>query len=334
MDLLERYLQAVGQYLPDATREDTLAELRANLLERMDERAEELGRTLEQRDVEAILREHGKPEVVALRYLPQRSLIGPTIFPFYTQTLTKVLPLVVFVSFIARGIVFASSRHESLARALVHFALGVCSSLLITGAMVTVIFAGIEWALARGMLGTKWNEWDPAKLPPVKTNAAQDSSLKSIAKRVFDLCVHCLWMAYVLWVPWHPFWIMGPGIFILNGLGVKLGPVWHTFYALLIVLLSVQLVMKLLALRSGVHGWMKTMKWATDLLGVVALGIVACSKELLVPASAAANLQKLAEVNHSMGLGLRVALVFAIAGLVKEAWQFAKRKGPVAQFAF
>jgi hypothetical protein len=32
MDLLERYLQAVGQHLAAGTREDVLAELRVNLL--------------------------------------------------------------------------------------------------------------------------------------------------------------------------------------------------------------------------------------------------------------------------------------------------------------
>ena len=41
MDLLERYLHAVGKYLPPATREDVLAELRVNLQAEMDERAEE-----------------------------------------------------------------------------------------------------------------------------------------------------------------------------------------------------------------------------------------------------------------------------------------------------
>ena len=155
----------------------------------------------------------------------------------------------------------------------------------------------------------------------------------SLAKRVVDLCVHCLWMAYVLWVPWHPFWLMGPGIFVFDGLGVKLAPVWHVFYVLLIVLLSVQLIMKLLALRTGAYGWMKAMKWATDLLGVVALGTVACAKELLVAATATANLQKLAEVNHAMSLGFRIALLFAVAGLVKEGWEFAKRKVPATRLA-
>src|SRR6202042_3621472 len=101
--LLERYLQAVGKYLPEETRGDTMAELRANLLEQMDDRAEALGRPLNDGDVAAILLEHGKPEKVALRYLPQRSLIGPTIFPFYLFTLRKLLPLVVLVYAVAQG---------------------------------------------------------------------------------------------------------------------------------------------------------------------------------------------------------------------------------------
>jgi hypothetical protein len=82
MDLLERYLQAVGQYLPAKTKDDTIAELRANLLEQMDAREEEFGRPLQQSDVAEILKAHGKPEAVALRYLPQRSLIGQRYFRF------------------------------------------------------------------------------------------------------------------------------------------------------------------------------------------------------------------------------------------------------------
>jgi len=334
MDLLERYLQAVGQYLPEATRDDTIAELRANLLEQMDDRSESLGRPLNDGDVAAILLEHGKPEKVALRYLPQRSLIGPTVFPFYTLTLVRVLPLVVFASAIAKGIEFAASQQESPAHALGSFALGVWPSLLISAAIITVIFAVIEWALERGKLGAKWNEWDPEKLPAVKPHVGSDPSPKSMVKRVIDLSAHCLWMAYVLWVPWHPFWIIGPGVFYLESLNVALAPVWHVFYALLIVLLSVQLVMKLLALSSGTHRWMKPLKLATELLGVVAVGMIACAKELLVAANGSANLQKLAEVNHAMSLAFRIALIIAIVGLVKEVWEYANRMRVVRQMAF
>ena len=334
MDLLERYLQAVGQYLPTETKDDTIAELRSNLMEQIDAREEDLGRPLDFAEVATILKEHGKPEAVALRYLPQRSLIGPTVFPFYTLTLGRVLPLVVFVSLLAKGIQFATSGDESLAHALGSFALGVWYSLLISAAIITAIFATIEWSLQRGKLGTQWNEWDPAKLPAVKTHAAPDNSPKSMVKRVIDLSVHCLWFAYVLWVPWHPFWIMGPGVFYMDSLGVTLAPVWHTFYALLIVLLTVQLVMKLLAFVVAAQPWMQLMELVTDLLGVFAIGLLAMASAYFVPANALADLHRIATVNHSVNLAFRIVLVIVVAGLVKDGWQYAKRSKPMRQLAF
>src|ERR1700746_2186024 len=97
MELIERYLQAIGQYLPADSRNDILAELRTELLEQMDARAEGGGRAPDEAGVAALLRVHGRPEAIALRYLPQRSLIGPSIFPFYLFTLRRALPFVVIV---------------------------------------------------------------------------------------------------------------------------------------------------------------------------------------------------------------------------------------------
>jgi hypothetical protein len=334
MDLLERYLQAVGRYLPEETRGDTMAELRANLLEQMDDRAEALGRPLNDGDVAAILLEHGKPEKVALRYLPQRSLIGPTIFPFYLFTLRKLLPLVVLAYAVAQGAaLLLAGTNDNLAGRIVVAVLKLAPVLLISAASVTLAFVLVEFAISRGGLKDTLNEWNPMELPAVKTQAP-DVKSKSMAKRVVELCAHCLWMAYVLIVATHPFWLIGPGVFFLVALGVQFAPVWHVFYMLLLVLLSLQLVMRLLGLLPRFDGWMKPMELATNGLSIVALGIVAWSKELLVPSNASANLQKLAEVNHAMSLGLRIALFFAVAGLVKEAWQFAKRKTPVARLAF
>ncbi len=89
MDLLERYLQAVGQHLTAGTREDVLAELRVNLQAEMDAHAEEMERPLTESEVAAILKAHGRPMLVAARYLPQHYLIGPAVFPFYLLTLRK-----------------------------------------------------------------------------------------------------------------------------------------------------------------------------------------------------------------------------------------------------
>jgi hypothetical protein len=336
MDLLERYLQAVGQYLPEETREDTIAELRANLLERMDARSEELGRPLEQGDVEAILREHGKPELVALRYLPQQSLIGPTIYPFYRMTMARVLPLVIFVSAIVGGIDFVTGLHGSPAHALVGFALGLIPSLFISAAVITIIFATIERTLDYGKLKWKWDAWDPAKLPAVRVQAGGESTPKSAVKRVIDLIVHCLWMAYVLWVPWHPFWLLGPGVFYLDTLGVALAPAWHTFYVLLVVLLVIQLAMKLIAFLPSFQSWMKPLKLGTDVLGVVAIGFLAWVPIYFLPAGPAADLDKIAQVNHAVGVAFKIAFGFSVVGLqfLKQGWGYLKRRFPAERFVF
>ena len=334
MDLLERYLQAVGRYLPEETRGDTMAELRANLLEQMDDRSEELGRPLNDGDVAAILLEHGKPEGVALRYLPQRSLIGPTIFPFYLFTLRKLLPLVVLVYAVAQGAALLLGGVDGdLAGRIVIAVLKLVPVLLVYAGCVTLAFVLVEFAISRGALKDSLNKWNPMELPAVRTEVP-GAKPKSMAIRVVELCAHCLWMAYVLIIPAHPFWLIGPGIFYLEAINVRFAPVWHVFYMLLIVLLSVQLAMRLLALMPRFDAWMKPMDLATNVLGAVAVGVLVWAKELLIPANASTNLQTLAAVNHGMGLAFRIALIFAILGLATEAWKLAKRKTPVTCLAF
>src|SRR5215469_14102656 len=71
MELLERYLQAVGKHLPAQNRADTLAELRANLLAEIEEREESAGRPLTDAEAASVLEAHGMPVIVASRYLPQ-----------------------------------------------------------------------------------------------------------------------------------------------------------------------------------------------------------------------------------------------------------------------
>ena len=333
MDLLERYLQAIGQYLPVESKADTLAEMRANLLEEMDDRAEDWGRPLDEADVAAILRKHGKPEVVALRYLPQRSLIGPTVFPFYALTMRRVLPVVVLVSFLVEAVKFAASSRESAAQALGDFALGVWPSLLITAAILTAIFAGIEFGVSHDLMKEKLSRWDPMKLPAVKRQEGA-ASPQTMLKNAIQLAVHCLWFAYVLWVPWHPFWLMGPGLFYWQSLHVKLSQPWHVYYALLIVLLTIQLVIRLATFVPRLARWVKPMDIAANLVMVVAIGYMCTVPLYFVAGNAAADAVRIVVVNHFVGLAMRIGFVFALLGWVKEIWEYMKRMGPVKQLAF
>jgi hypothetical protein len=334
MDLLERYLQAVGKYLPEATKDDTLAELRENLLAQMEASEEQLARPLTNAETADILKSHGKPEVVALRYLPQRSLIGPTVYPFYLLTLTRVLPLVVLGCAIAESVQFVNSGHESVAGALASFALGMWPSLLISAAIITVIFATIEWSLAKGKVGNQWNEWDPAKLSAVKAHPTAATTPQSVVKRVIDLAVHCLWMAYVLSIPYHPFLILGPGAYFLRQAEWALAPVWHEFFIVLLCLLTLQLAMKIGALMSGAQRWVEPLGWVVKLLGLAILIVMVSTNVYFVPAGMAADIHSLTATNHAVGLGFRIVLVINVITLLVDLWKERRRWIPAGKLAF
>src|SRR5271154_137775 len=166
MDLLERYLQAVGQYLGAETREDTLNELRANLLGEMDASVGELGRPLTEAEIAAILKAHGRPMLVAARYMPQRYLIGPMAFPVYLFTLRRALPFVLLIYFFVRVPTLIFGEGEgSFIGGMVAATMQLVPVLLIFWATVTIVFASLEFAHQQSGKGVDSDPWDPEKLP-------------------------------------------------------------------------------------------------------------------------------------------------------------------------
>ena len=98
MELLERYLQAVGFYLPKHKQDDIVRELSENLVSEMDDLAEACGRPLTEDEQADILRRHGHPMVVAGRYQTRQHLIGPAFFPIYLFTLKLGLGVALLVT--------------------------------------------------------------------------------------------------------------------------------------------------------------------------------------------------------------------------------------------
>src|ERR1017187_3337636 len=91
MELIERYLQAVGFWLPNRQKDDIIAELSADIHAQVEEHEATLGRKMNQAEVEALLKKRGRPVLVANRFLPQESLIGPVLFPIYVFILKIVM---------------------------------------------------------------------------------------------------------------------------------------------------------------------------------------------------------------------------------------------------
>lgn len=97
--LTERYLNSVKQMLPSSQQADIIAELREAIEARIEDRESELGRPLKAVEVEAILKSFGHPIIVAGRYGPQRTLIGPALFPIWWLSLRVCLGIATAVYF-------------------------------------------------------------------------------------------------------------------------------------------------------------------------------------------------------------------------------------------
>ncbi len=125
MSLIEDYLHAIALLLPEAQREDIIAELRDVVLTRIEAREAGSGRPLTESETEAVVREIGHPLVVAARYRggPQHA-VGPALYPYWAfavkvmVSLQCALSAVVFVIRALTGGDVAAAFGRALASAL------------------------------------------------------------------------------------------------------------------------------------------------------------------------------------------------------------------------
>ena len=116
MEIVDRYLKSVKSCLPAAQADDIIRELSENISSQIEDKEGELNRPLVDSEIEAILKQHGHPLVVASRYRQEqrsvsfgRQIISPALFPFYIRVLqfnlglTSVIVLAIFAALFAGG---------------------------------------------------------------------------------------------------------------------------------------------------------------------------------------------------------------------------------------
>ena len=171
MELVERYLLAIRFWLPKQQKEDIAAELSEEIRAQVEERRAALGRELTEGEVEALLRRFGAPLVVANRYLPQESLIGPMLFPIY-RLVVKIVALCFLVPWMVVGVVLAVCRftwgfgtgNASVWETAVQLFGSTLSSGLVSMGLITLVFATLERTLPKGLV----EEWNPRRLPALR----------------------------------------------------------------------------------------------------------------------------------------------------------------------
>ena len=89
---LDKYLADVKSFLPRKNRDDILEELRTNLAEKLSERVDTSEGEARRRAEIKLLSDFGHPLRIASQYQSgTRSLIGPTLYPFYRMSVLAAL---------------------------------------------------------------------------------------------------------------------------------------------------------------------------------------------------------------------------------------------------
>lgn len=128
MTLTERYLKAVAAQLPQAERDDIIAELRDAIQTRMEDREEALGRPLTEAEEEAVLREVGHPLTVAARYgSGPMHVVGPEIYPWWmfgVKVALMALAVFTVLGLVARTIIGGDGFATEIGHAIDSFIKG------------------------------------------------------------------------------------------------------------------------------------------------------------------------------------------------------------------
>ena len=326
-DMLERYLQAVRKNLPRSRQDDIINELRDNLLSEMEDKEEASGHPLTEEEQEAVLRSHGHPIVAAMRYLPQRHLIGPTIFPFYRYVLEKALMIGLLVYTISNAITLALQA-PVLSR-FIGVVIGFPWFAFMIAAWVTLVFAGMEFAFTTYHKQCQWFvDWSPRKLPPVDAMERKHSIAHDVAGFIVNVLA-TVW--FLVLVPRHPYLLFGPGAYYLKSLPFVVSPAWHSFYWFFVAGVGVQLSFTLARIFATRVAQRDILSLAEKVMGIVLTVIIYRVHEyvLAAPWADPAKYQPAADqINRSILLGLRVVLtiqalelMWHIGQMLMEKWQ-------------
>ena len=305
-DLLDRYLAAVARGLPDRQRADIVAELRDELLTKVEIREAALGRSLERDELEAVLVEFGHPLIIAGRYRKVQHMIGPEIYPMWWYALKITLAITAAVYLVAAIVKVAFVSEGTAADVDLP---ELVPALLIAFGAVTAVAVVIE----RLNLQRFVYQWRPRQLPPVTAKS------KSPFERVVEIgmqAVFILWWTGVIhfrtWVP-------------MGALSVELAPVFQAWFWPILGYSVFEMAVNVLGLLRP--GWTRLNAGLSLVRTLAGLAIVSGLLEAghWVTVTSSEILPDMEVVQMNFDLGVKIGLVVTIAGFaiaaVMDAWR-------------
>ncbi|MCY9591006.1 hypothetical protein PC41400_01490 [Paenibacillus chitinolyticus] len=197
MEVIDRYIYAVTQRLPEQQREDIKRELQSLIEDMLEERMTTGPASKE--DVESVLLELGPPNELAAKYRGyERYLIGPMLIDAYLTTLKIVLASIVIgltAVFIIDTFLSHSGKLDPVTSYLASLVTGAAQGF----AWVTVVFAWMEYRQRAGN-GSRNKTWRPSDLPLIPDAKLKINRIRPILSIFFTIAVMmiCLYLTDLL----------------------------------------------------------------------------------------------------------------------------------------
>ncbi|MDQ0059886.1 hypothetical protein [Paenibacillus harenae] len=202
MEIIDRYIYAVTQRLPEGQRAEIKQELQG-LIEDMLEEREAEGPPA-QKDVEGVLLELGDPNALAAKYRGyDRYLIGPQMFEPYLTTLKIVL---ISIAIAMTGMFAIESIFEpsEIAEHFTDYIVSLINACVHGFGWVTIVFLLIEYREQQNTIvkSSKSKGWKPSDLPQIPDTRLQIKMSDPISGIIFTVMftVLCLYAIELLGV--------------------------------------------------------------------------------------------------------------------------------------
>jgi hypothetical protein len=332
MNLLDKYITAVGDHLPAKGRADIEAEIRSTLQDMLDDRSAATGQPIDDALISAVLKEYGAPAKVAATYQgAPRSLIGPRFYPMFELVLRIVLAVVVGASLLNLAVgMIGTPIGPEFGKALWGFFGQTVAGLVAAFGNVVLVFAVLERTLKDEDFGNTTQEWDPADL--AKTPDPQ------AVKRV-ELIVEIVFTVIGLVVLNLYSNLLGVG-FVVDGKWTFvpfLSEAFFRYLPIINVLSVLQIALKLIVLRQNVwQTWTRLFGLVLHAAGVVLAAVMLAGPSIVgISAQTVAGTplaghegQVLSAVTFGVSIGLVVAVIAGSATVIRTVYKLITRRAP------
>jgi hypothetical protein len=268
MELIQRYVHEVGRRLSSKIREDVKHELASLLSDSVQERLNENPTARKEDVVAQVLRDFGKPDVVARRYGARHDyLIGPHWFPAFLMTAKIVLVMVAVLFVLPIAVTIAVHPDRALDYLKPPALLSLAGDFIRTAAANLAIIVAVFAILERLPVSPGLNQadWNPRTLP--RTDDPDQISTAGRIARIYAL------FAFIVLLGFFPQWFGFISVFEERVVVVDLASLGFRIPELALQLwLAAAIVLNVMLLRAG--RWRRATRWAEFILGLLGCAIV------------------------------------------------------------